>query len=111
MRLLFILLAITIVMSSTHIYAAEHTIRIVSLANTNDEDYAGALAFKEIVEKESNGAIEVVIFTGGQLCGSPTECLLALQGGVMDIFMSTLGGLANFFPEIQFFGPSLSVSR
>ncbi|MFP6617394.1 MAG: TRAP transporter substrate-binding protein DctP, partial [Candidatus Hydrogenedentota bacterium] len=81
---------------------AEHTIRIVSLANTNDEDYAGALAFKEVVERDSDGAIEVEIFTGGQLCGSPTECLLALQGGVMDVFMSTLGGLANFYPEIQF---------
>jgi tripartite ATP-independent transporter DctP family solute receptor len=82
-------------------FCADYTIKIVSLANTNDEDYAGALAFKEIVEKRSNGAIEVVIFTGGQLCGSPMECLLALDGGVMEIFMSTLGGLANQFPEIQ----------
>ena len=81
--------------------AAEHTIKIVSLANTNDEDYAGALAFKELVESRSEGAIEVRIFTGGQLCGSPMECLMALQGGVMEVFMSTLGGLANMFPEIQ----------
>ncbi|MFP6583684.1 MAG: TRAP transporter substrate-binding protein DctP [Candidatus Hydrogenedentota bacterium] len=102
MRLLGILIAIAILAGSHKTYAAEHTIRIVSLANTNDEDYVGALAFKEIVENESDGAIEVVIFTGGQLCGSPTECLLALQGGVMDVFMSTLGGLANFYPEIQF---------
>jgi tripartite ATP-independent transporter DctP family solute receptor len=102
MRLLRIVLVIALVSGSIQSYAAQHTIRIVSLANTNDEDYAGALAFKELVERESDGAIEVVIFTGGQLCGSPTECLLALQGGVMDVFMSTLGGLANFFPEIQF---------
>ena len=102
MRISKILLVIALVTGSIQSYGAEHTIRIVSLANTNDEDYAGALAFKEIVEKDSDGAIEVVIFTGGQLCGSPTECLLALQGGVMDVFMSTLGGLANFYPEIQF---------
>lgn len=102
MRLLIIVLAIAMIFGSNQSYGAEHTIRIVSLANTNDEDYAGALAFKEVVERDSDGAIEVEIFTGGQLCGSPTECLLALQGGVMDVFMSTLGGLANFYPEIQF---------
>jgi len=81
--------------------AADYTIKLVSLANTNDEDYAGALAFEELVEERSEGAIDVVIFTGGQLCGSPMECLLALDGGVMEVFMSTLGGLSNQFPEIQ----------
>ena len=81
--------------------AAEHTIKIVSLANTNDEDYAGARAFEDFVESHSKGEIEVRIFTGGQLCGSPMECLLALDGGVMEVFMSTLGGLGNLFPEIQ----------
>lgn len=102
MRLFITIIALLVTTISFNVQAAEHTIRIVSLANTNDEDYAGAVAFKELVERESAGAIEVVIFTGGQLCGSPTECLLALQGGVMDVFMSTLGGLANFYPEIQF---------
>lgn len=102
MRLFIAIIALLVTAISFNVRAAEHTIRIVSLANTNDEDYAGAVAFKEVVERESAGAIDVVIFTGGQLCGSPTECLLALQGGVMDIFMSTLGGLANFYPEIQF---------
>ncbi len=82
-------------------FGAEYTIKIVSLANTNDEDYAGALAFEELVERRSEGAIEVSIFAGGQLCGSPMECLMALDGGVMEVFMSTLGGLANEFPEIQ----------
>lgn len=85
----------------TRAFGAEYTIKIVSLANTNDEDYAGALAFEELVERRSEGAIEVTIFAGGQLCGSPMECLMALDGGVMEVFMSTLGGLANEFPEIQ----------
>ncbi len=94
------LLAMTILLCAP-VLGADYTIKIVSLANTNDEDYAGALAFKELVEERSEGEIEVVIFTGGQLCGSPIECLLALDGGVMEVFMSTLGGLANQFPEIQ----------
>ena len=82
-------------------HAAEHTLKLVSLANTQDEDYAGAVAFKEFVESESEGALEVVIFPGGQLCGNSVECLLALEAGVMDIYITTLSGLANFFPEIQ----------
>ena len=82
-------------------FGADHTIKIVSLANMNDEDYAGAVAFKELVERESSQRIHVEIFTGGQLCGSPMECLLALDGGVMEVFMSTLGGLANMVPELQ----------
>lgn len=102
MRILQIIVTLAIMVHAFHVSAAEHTIRIVSLANMNDEDYAGATAFKNLVEAESDGSIEVIIFTGGQLCGSPTECLLGLQGGVMDVFMSTLGGLANFLPEIQF---------
>ena len=95
---LFIALALCI---GARAFGAEYTIKIVSLANTNDEDYAGALAFEELVERRSEGAIEVSIFAGGQLCGSPMECLMALDGGVMEVFMSTLGGLANEFPEIQ----------
>jgi len=81
--------------------ADDYTIKVVTLANTNDEDYDGALAFEEYVERESDGAIEVRIFVGGQLCGNNMECLMALQGGVMEVFMCALGGLVNWFPEVQ----------
>lgn len=81
--------------------AAEYTIKLVTLANTNDEDYDGALVFEDYVESRSNGAIAVEVFAGGQLCGSNMECLLALKGGVMEVFQCALGGLVNWFPEIQ----------
>ncbi len=95
------LTALALVFLSLTAHAQTTHLKIVSLANVNDEDYAGATAFKDYVEAQSAGDITVTIFPGGQLCGNSIECLLALEGGVMDIYMSTLSGLANVFPEIQ----------
>lgn len=80
---------------------AEHTIKVVFLGNTDDEDYDGSLVLKDFVESRSNGAIEVKVYPGGQLCGKPSECIQAAQTGVIEVFMTTLGGFGNFFPEIQ----------
>ena len=81
--------------------AADYTIKAVFLANTDDEDYDGLLVFKDFVESRSNGAIEVQIFPGGQLCGNPRECLEALQVGIIEIFLTTFGGFGNILPEAQ----------
>jgi TRAP-type C4-dicarboxylate transport system substrate-binding protein len=81
--------------------AADYTIKAVFLANTDDEDYDGLLVFKDYVEAQSNGAIEVEIYPGGQLCGNPRECLEALQGGIVEVFLTTFGGFGNILPEAQ----------
>ncbi len=81
--------------------AAKHTIKIIFLGNADDEDYDGSLVFKDFVESRSNGAIEVQIFPGGQLCGNPRECLESLQAGIIEVYMTTLGGFGNLFPESQ----------
>lgn len=81
--------------------AADYTIKAVFLANTNDEDYDGLLVFEDYVESHSNGAIEVEIYPGGQLCGNPRECLEGLQGGVIEVFITTFGGFGNIVPEAQ----------
>ena len=81
--------------------AADYTIKGVFLANTDDEDYDGLLVFKDFVEAQSNGAIEVEIYPGGQLCGNPRECLEALQGGIIEVFLTTFGGFGNIVPEAQ----------
>jgi len=81
--------------------AADYTIKAVFLANTDDEDYDGLLVFKDYVEAQSNGAIEVEIYPGGQLCGNPRECLEALQGGIIEVFLTTFGGFGNILPEAQ----------
>lgn len=74
----------------------DYTIRIGLLASTEDEDYAGASAFKEIVERRTDGAIAVEIYTSGQFCANERECVESLQSGVLDIFMTTFGGLGGF---------------
>ena len=81
--------------------AAEHSLNLVFLANTDDEDYDGALVFKDWVESRSNGEIEVTIYPGGQLCGNPRECIESLQDGLVHIFITTIGGFGNVLPESQ----------
>lgn len=81
--------------------AQDHTISVVFLANTEDEDYDGALVFKDYVESRSNGSIGVDIYPGGQLCGNPTECIDAVQSGLVTVFITTIGGLSNVFAPAQ----------
>lgn len=86
---------------ASSVVAADHTVKVVFLGNTNDEDYDGSLVFKDFCESRSNGAIEVQVFPGGQLCGNPRECLEAMQAGIIEVFITTLGGFGNLVPEVQ----------
>ena len=81
----------------------EHTIRIGILGNPDDEDYDGALVLKDYVESRTNGVIEVEIFTSGQFCGNERECIENMQSGVLDVFMTTIGGMGNIFGPGQVF--------
>ncbi len=81
--------------------AQQKNIKAVFLANQDDEDYDGLLVFKDFVEAQSNGTITVEIFPGGQLCGNATECLESLQGGIIEVFLTTFGGFGNMVPEAQ----------
>ncbi len=81
----------------------EFTIRIAILASPDDEDYAGAMAFKETVEAKTTGRVEVKIYASGQYCGGERECIENMQSGVLDIFMTTFGGFGNFFGAGQVF--------
>lgn len=81
----------------------DFTIRIAILASPEDEDYAGAVAFRDIVESRSGGRIAVKIYTSGQYCGGERECIENMQVGVLDVFMTTFGGFGNFFGAGQAF--------
>jgi TRAP-type C4-dicarboxylate transport system substrate-binding protein len=80
---------------------AEYTIRIAFLASKDDEDYLGAMAFRQSVEKAAGGRIAVQVFPSGQYCGSERECIEALQGGILEINQTTFGGLAALFGPAQ----------
>lgn len=81
----------------------ELTIRVAILASPDDEDYAGATALKTHVEGATGGRVAVEIYASGQFCGSERECIEGLQSGVLDVFMTTFGGMSAIFPEAQAF--------
>lgn len=56
--------------------------------------------FKNYVEANSNGRIEVNIFPAGQLGGDVAH-IQQIQAGAVDITTTSIGGLANFVPEVQ----------
>ena len=87
------------------VLADGHAIKLVATANSNeaDEDYAGLIVFKDFVEAASNGAIEVEIFMGTQLCSNGAECLEGVAEGAFDIVITTSGGAAGIFPYVQVF--------
>lgn len=79
----------------------KHTFKIVHNSNTSDEDYDGAMVFKDFVESQSNGSLNVEIYPGSQLCGNARECVEAIQVGIVEIYISTIGGFSSFYPELQ----------
>ena len=79
------------------------SIRVSILGPTSDEDYDGALVFKNYVESRTNGEVKVEIFPSAQFCGNPRECIDAMKTGVLDVFMTTIGGIGNVFPPVQVF--------
>jgi len=87
--------------AATSALAADYTIRATANSNENDEDYDGLVVFKNYVEAASNGAIEVELFIGTQLCSNGAECLQGVADGSIDVYISTSGGAAGLFPYVQ----------
>jgi len=81
--------------------AADYKIRATANSNENDEDYDGLVVFKNYVEAASNGAIEVELFIGTQLCSNGAECLQGVADGTIDVYISTSGGASGIFPYVQ----------
>lgn len=95
------LLAATLLAAPLAATAQEYTLRATANSNENDEDYDGLVVFKNYVEAASNGAIEVELFIGTQLCSNGAECLQGIADGSIDVFISTSGGAAGIFPYVQ----------
>ncbi len=82
---------------------AEYTIRIAFLASQDDEDYIGAVAFRDKMRELTGGRVEVQIYPSGQFCGNERECIESLQSGVLDMHQTTIGGLAGLYGAAQVF--------
>ncbi|WP_299619056.1 TRAP transporter substrate-binding protein DctP [Pelagibius sp.] len=82
--------------------AADTTLKIAFLGSEDDEDYDGSLVLKNYVEAASNGALAVEIYPNGRFCSNADECSEALLDGRLDIYITTNGGLAGWYPPAQF---------
>ena len=96
-----LLIASLLASASVAASAADYTLRATANSNENDEDYDGLVVFKNHVEQASNGAIEVELFIGTQLCSNGSECLAGVADGNIDVVIQTSGGTANIFPFVQ----------
>ncbi len=99
LALLLVVCAVGVFNSRAH--RAEVTIRVAFLASSDDEDYVGAMAFKDYVESVAGDRVAVQVFPSGQYCGSERECMEALAGGTLEIHQTTFGGLAALFGPAQ----------
>ena len=102
-RMLLLLVSIICVIGLFNAQAerAEWTIRIAFLASQDDEDYIGAVAFRESMRRQLGDRVEVQIFPSGQFCGNERECMEALQSGILEIHQTTVGGLAALYGAAQ----------
>ncbi|MEM7406528.1 MAG: TRAP transporter substrate-binding protein DctP [Pseudomonadota bacterium] len=77
-------------------YAAK-TIKIAFLGSQTDEDWEGALVFKDYVEGRTNGEVKVEVYHSGQFCGNFRECIEGVQSGALEVTISTIGGFGNLW--------------
>lgn len=76
------------------------TIKLASLGLPDpfkSAGYAAYLVFKDQVEANSGGRMEVEIFPAGQL-GNETDSLEAIKNGVIEMFSASMVGLNRIFP-------------
>ncbi|MBE9476341.1 MAG: DctP family TRAP transporter solute-binding subunit [Proteobacteria bacterium] len=99
------------------VFAADITIRLGHL-NPDDpfRSHSGAMAavFKSLVESNSNGAIEVLLFSNGQL-GKDNEVIDQVRSGLVESTISSSGGIAQHYPlvgvfDIPFAFPNIGVA-
>lgn len=94
-KLLPILLATAF---SAQAYAAEYKLVAPLVTSETSYNYQAMDAFKNYVETQSAGQIEVKIYPSATLCGSARECFDMLSMGHADIFQSNFGDPSNIMP-------------
>lgn len=65
--------------------------------------HLGAERFKEIVEKETNGELEIVLFPNNQLGTGERDLLEGLQLGTVDIYVGSTGPMGGFEKKFMLF--------
>lgn len=94
--------AVSLLAMTAGAYAADVTMSYGHAAAASDlaDDHVAVMAFKEFVEKESNGEIEVQIFPAQQL-GDSREMTEAISAGTLDAANIPIVFLSSFIPELS----------
>ncbi len=77
-----------------------HVMKLTFADTRNHPLYQVLLRFAENVKTKTDGAIEVQVFTTGEL-GSQANILTGLQTGIIDLCAHTSGYLDTLFPQFQ----------
>jgi TRAP-type C4-dicarboxylate transport system substrate-binding protein len=82
--------------------AAEYVMKLghVGSASPMSKPNEHALSIKDPIERLSYGRIEVQIYPSSQM-GTFRESLEMVQNNTLEAAMTTVGGIASFFPEFQ----------
>jgi len=80
--------------------SAKTVIKITHVLDPSHHYQAGALKFKELVEKKTGNEIEVQIYPAAQL-GSERVVLEGLQMGTIEMGIITSGALSGFVPDFS----------
>lgn len=91
----FVLIFVAFFVFSSQALAAEFILKSASLQSTEFPPQKAFFDFKEFVEKNSKGRIEVKRYTDGQL-GNINECMEAVQMGVIQMTYPTISDLTAF---------------
>ncbi len=80
--------------------AAKYTIKIGHLGSVEDEDHVASLFVKNFVEGNTQGEVAVEVYPAAQL-GNFRQQLESVALGTQEVTITTCGGAANLWPEIQ----------
>lgn len=82
---------------------SKYKIRLPHLVSEEQSSHVAALDFKEKLEKESDGQIEVEIYPNGSLFGSDREAIEAVQLGNVEMTIPAVAPLASFNDHFMVF--------
>lgn len=74
-------------------------IRFAHVGSELDPRQESALKFKQMVESETNGAVKVEVYYGGQL-GGDRDAIEGIQLGTIQMTVAGVGIFANFEPQM-----------
>ncbi|MCX8013195.1 MAG: DctP family TRAP transporter solute-binding subunit [Rectinema sp.] len=101
-RTMFVALAVVLLLAPSTAFGQV----VLKLAHLNPQQpydvasAAMAAVFKSEVESKSNGQIKVEIYPNGVL-GKEAETLVQVKSGVVQSYISSSGGMAQFYPLID----------